>query len=78
MSFGLNIRKSDSSEHAEQTEKLRSYGQHDTLHSTEAIEEGKEKKKRTITFATDLFCKRERSKQEQEGTEQPRKPFYRG
>lgn len=32
MNLGLNARKPDSSEHAEQMEKLQSYGQHDTLH----------------------------------------------
>lgn len=32
MNFGLNARKPDSSEHAEQMEKLQSYEQHDTLH----------------------------------------------
>lgn len=38
MSFGLNTRKSDSSEHTGWMEKLQSSGQHDPFHSTEADE----------------------------------------
>lgn len=75
ISFGLNTRKSDSSEHAERMEKLWSYGQHDMLHSTEATEEGREKKKQVIRFATNLSCKRAQTKREQEATERACKPF---
>lgn len=41
------------------------------IHFTEATEEGREKKKRMIRSATNLFCKRAQTKQEEEGTEQP-------
>lgn len=78
MSFGLNTRRSDSSAHAERMEKLRSYGQHDTLPSTEATEGGREKGKPMIRLATNLFHKKAQAKQEQEGTEPPWKPFYKG
>lgn len=73
MRFGLNTRKSDSSEHAERMEKL--WRPHDTLHSTEGTEGGREKKKSVIRFITNLFCKGAQTKQERDGNEEPQKPL---